>query len=89
MNPAVFVLRGAIRVYQLTLSSILGRQCRYLPTCSDYAREALAEHGALRGSWLAFRRLTRCGPWGGSGHDPVPPAAGRGCCDTHSAGRPH
>jgi putative membrane protein insertion efficiency factor len=61
-----------IRIYQLTLSPVMGRQCRYLPTCSDYAREAIERHGALRGSWLAIRRIGRCHPWGGSGHDPVP-----------------
>ncbi len=46
--------------------------CRYVPSCSTYAREALAHHGAARGSWLALRRLVRCAPWGGHGYDPVP-----------------
>ena len=74
-------LRGAVRLYQLLLSPVLPPSCRYLPTCSDYALEALARHGALRGSWLALGRLLRCHPWGGSGYDPVP--APRCGCDTH------
>lgn len=61
-----------IRLYQITLSPYMGRQCRYTPTCSNYALEALQKHGLLRGSWLAFRRILRCAPWGGSGYDPVP-----------------
>ena len=65
-------LVGAIRAYQLSLSSIMGRRCRFLPTCSDYAQEAIRRHGAKRGSWLALRRVARCHPWGGSGFDPVP-----------------
>ncbi len=66
------VLRGLIRLYQLFLSPVLPPGCRYLPTCSDYAAEAIAVHGPLRGGWLALRRLSRCHPWGGSGYDPVP-----------------
>lgn len=67
------LLRGLIRAYQLALSPLLLPSCRYLPSCSDYAAEALAEHGVARGLWLALRRLLRCHPWGGSGYDPVPP----------------
>lgn len=66
------LLRGLIRIYQLTLSPWIGQNCRYLPTCSAYADEAIARHGAMRGGWLALRRLSRCHPWGGSGLDPVP-----------------
>jgi uncharacterized protein len=65
-------LIASIKVYQLTLSPWLGRQCRYLPTCSAYASESIERFGALRGSWLALKRLGRCHPWGGSGYDPVP-----------------
>ena len=65
-------VRGALRAYKLTLSPLIGRQCRYLPTCSDYAAEVLIAHGPVRGSWLTARRLCRCHPWGGSGYDPVP-----------------
>ena len=61
-----------IRLYQITLSPYMGRQCRYTPTCSNYALEALQKHGLLRGGWLAVRRILRCAPWGGSGYDPVP-----------------
>ena len=65
-------LMSAIRVYQSTVGPALPRACRYEPTCSYYAYTALARHGALRGSWLALRRLARCQPFGGSGYDPVP-----------------
>lgn len=66
------LLRGLIRSYQLLISPVLGPSCRYLPSCSDYAAEAIERHGALAGTWLAVRRLARCHPWGGSGYDPVP-----------------
>ncbi len=62
-----------IRFYQLAISPHLGANCRYVPTCSQYAIEALRVHGPLRGTWLAVRRICRCHPWGGSGYDPVPP----------------
>ena len=65
-------VRGALRAYKLTLSPLIGRQCRFLPTCSEYAAQALILHGPVRGSWLATRRLCRCHPWGASGYDPVP-----------------
>lgn len=68
------LLRALIRAYQLMLSPLVGPTCRYLPSCSDYAAEAIAAHGALRGSGLAVKRLLSCHPWGGSGYDPVPPA---------------
>jgi uncharacterized protein len=67
------VLLLLIRFYQLTLSSIMGRQCRFLPTCSDYARQAIEIHGPLDGGFLAAKRICRCHPWGGEGYDPVPP----------------
>jgi uncharacterized protein len=66
------LLRGVIRAYQLVLSPLLPAGCRYWPSCSYYAAEAIAVHGTARGSWLALRRLLRCHPWGGSGYDPVP-----------------
>jgi uncharacterized protein len=72
-------LRGAIRFYQLTLAYFFVGACRYEPSCSTYAAEAVARHGALRGSWLAAHRLCRCGPWGGQGYDPVPPVAALSC----------
>ena len=69
------LLRGLVRAYQLMVSPVLPPSCRYLPSCSEYAAEAVATHGALLGSWLTLRRLARCQPWGGSGFDPVPPRA--------------
>lgn len=62
-----------VRLYQATLSRFLGGQCRFQPTCSVYAIEALRTHGAVRGCWLTLRRLLRCHPLGGFGYDPVPP----------------
>lgn len=69
---AARVLSGLIRGYQLVLSPLIGPRCRHLPSCSEYAIEALETHGALRGGWLAARRILRCHPWGTSGYDPVP-----------------
>jgi putative membrane protein insertion efficiency factor len=72
MNPGQRLLRGAIRVYQIALSPYFGNQCRFYPTCSEYAMDAIAKHGALKGSWLAIRRIGRCHPYHPGGHDPVP-----------------
>ncbi len=69
---AVAVLTRAIRGYQLGLSPWLGMRCRYLPTCSAYAIEAIERFGPVRGAWLAAARIGRCHPWGGTGYDPVP-----------------
>ena len=84
MNPAQVFLAILLRGYQRVVSPILttifgplGFGCRYEPTCSRYALEAVQTHGAFRGSWLAARRLCRCHPWGGCGPDPVPPAGRR------------
>ncbi len=66
------LLIGLIDCYKLLLSPLLGNHCRFYPTCSSYARQAIEEHGALRGSWLALRRLGRCHPWHEGGVDPVP-----------------
>lgn len=62
----------AVRFYQLCISPFTPPSCRFTPTCSQYALEALRKHGPLRGGWLTLRRLARCHPWGGSGYDPVP-----------------
>ncbi|MBY0275174.1 membrane protein insertion efficiency factor YidD [Candidatus Binatia bacterium] len=66
------LMRGLLRGYQLVLSPLLGPACRFAPSCSEYAREAIALHGPGRGAWLALRRLSRCHPLGGAGFDPVP-----------------
>lgn len=62
-----------LRLYQLVISPLLGPRCRFYPSCSSYAMEAVEQHGALRGSLLALRRLGRCHPWHAGGADPVPP----------------
>jgi len=78
MNPAQYILLFAVRLYRWTISPALGALfgptggCRFTPTCSVYAAQAVQAHGALTGSWLAAKRLCRCHPWGGCGHDPVP-----------------
>lgn len=61
-----------LRGYHLFLSPLFGTRCRYAPTCSDYASQALEKHGLIKGSWLTLKRLARCHPWGGHGFDPVP-----------------
>jgi putative membrane protein insertion efficiency factor len=66
------LLRIAVRAYRYFLSPLLPPSCRFYPSCSEYAEEAIARHGSLRGGWLAARRLCRCGPWNPGGHDPVP-----------------
>jgi len=73
-----WALQTMIRCYQLSISPLLLPSCRYLPSCSDYAVEAIGRHGALVGLGLALRRLARCHPWGGSGYDPVPAPGGFG-----------
>jgi len=66
-----FVL--VIKIYQLFISPLTPATCRYNPTCSSYAKEALETHGLIKGGWLAIKRIFSCNPWGGSGYDPVPP----------------
>ncbi len=68
------LLIGVARLWQLGPSAVLPPSCRFTPSCSAYAIEALRRHGAGRGAWLAARRIARCHPWGGSGYDPVPPS---------------
>jgi putative membrane protein insertion efficiency factor len=73
MTPYERSVRFALRAYKLTLSPLIGRHCRFSPSCSEYGADALIQHGPLRGAWMATRRVCRCNPWGGSGYDPVPP----------------
>ena len=61
-----------IKLYQILLSPLIGPSCRFTPTCSNYAIEAINKHGPFKGFWLAIKRISKCHPWGGSGHDPVP-----------------
>ncbi|PJJ84161.1 membrane protein insertion efficiency factor YidD [Mucilaginibacter auburnensis] len=67
---AVFI--ALIRFYQYFLSPLLGASCRYTPTCSQYGLEAVKKYGPFKGGWLTLKRIARCNPWGGHGHDPVP-----------------
>jgi putative membrane protein insertion efficiency factor len=73
-GPVARVLLRLVAFYRRWISPLLGPHCRFAPSCSGYAAEALATHGAARGSWLALRRLLRCHPFHPGGHDPVPPA---------------
>ena len=75
-------LRLPILAYRYSLSMFMGRQCRYLPTCSEFAEQAIDRHGAWAGAWMAGGRVCRCHPWGGSGYEAVPaelPEGGRWC----------
>ena len=72
MTPLARLAALPVRAYRLLLSPWLGLNCRYQPTCSAYALEALEKHGAIRGTWLTIHRIARCHPGGGSGYDPVP-----------------
>jgi len=72
MNPVQWVLVMAIRGYRRFISPLYAPVCRFTPTCSAYALTAVERHGALRGGWLAVKRIGRCHPWNPGGHDPVP-----------------
>ena len=70
------LLQLPIRLYRWLISPMLGTNCRYHPSCSAYALEAIEKHGAMRGGWLSVKRVCRCHPWGGDGYDPVPEGHG-------------
>lgn len=78
MTPAARLLAFPVHVWRLAVRPFVPAACRYAPSCSGYALEALRVHGAFRGAWLAVRRIARCHPWAEGGFDPVPPRHGEG-----------
>lgn len=82
MSPLAFIISLPVRFYRLVFSPWVGFNCRYQPTCSAYAMEALEKHGGIKGTWLTMRRLLRCHPFGSSGYDPVP-GTEKPCCEDH------
>jgi len=73
-----YVLIALLKAYRFAISPLYGQVCRYHPSCSAYALEAVTVHGSIKGSWLAVLRIARCNPWARGGYDPVPPRTGRG-----------
>lgn len=84
LSPMAWLLRGGVTAYQWTIRPVIGANCRFEPSCSAYAKDALSAHGAARGSWLAARRILRCNPWNEGGYDPVPPCT---CAEGPGAAR--
>ncbi len=76
MTPIAYFLRRLVRIYQILISPALPAHCRFAPSCSEYAMDAISDLGAAQGSWLAIRRVIKCHPWGGHGYDPVPHRTG-------------
>ena len=74
LSPLGYLFKGIIMMWRYGVGPIIGKQCRYQPTCSSYAVEAIETHGAIKGGWLAIKRICRCHPWADWGYDPVPPA---------------
>lgn len=81
-----YLLIGLLKAYRAVISPIYGQVCRYHPSCSAYALEAVTVHGSVRGTWLAVRRIGRCHPWAAGGYDPVPARSSRVRADTVSPG---
>ena len=71
-QPLAWIFVFLIRLYQWFISPLLGASCRFTPTCSQYGMQAIKKYGPFKGGWLTIKRLARCHPWGGHGHDPVP-----------------
>ncbi|WP_190819819.1 membrane protein insertion efficiency factor YidD [Saccharopolyspora pogona] len=86
-GPLAWVLLGPVHVYRKVISPLLPPSCRFYPSCSTYAVEALTVHGLFRGGWLTLRRLLRCGPWHPGGLDPVPPPRERSAAGDPVGGR--
>ena len=76
-SPLAWCVRALVLAYRCSLSPLLGPRCRFYPSCSEYALAAIDEHGAVRGAWLALRRIGRCHPWHPGGYDPVPARSAR------------
>jgi hypothetical protein len=78
MSPPAHAMTALVRLYRFAIAPFLVGRCRFEPTCSQYALDALSDHGAARGGWLILRRVARCHPLGGFGYDPVPPSRRHG-----------
>ncbi|MCW8914379.1 MAG: membrane protein insertion efficiency factor YidD [Magnetovibrio sp.] len=85
MNPAAYILRAMVKGYQWFISPVLPGSCRFYPTCSSYALQAIETHGALKGGWLGLKRIGRCHPWNDGGIDPVPGTEHHTHKSTHSS----
>ena len=88
INPVKSGIIGFLKLYRTFVSPMYGQVCRFYPSCSAYALEAVERHGAVRGCWLAARRLVRCHPWNPGGYDPVPPKDVNQSGDSISANQP-
>lgn len=78
------LIKACIRGYQLIISPMIGQRCRFQPTCSSYALEAIEKHGTIKGGYLGIKRILRCHPWGSGGYDPVPSISGRNTANNQS-----
>ena len=88
MSLLARLLTWLVRLYRFLISPLLGSNCRYEPSCSQYALDALDQHGAFAGAWLTLKRLGRCQPWGGYGYDPVPERTKPASCQHHFHSKP-